>query len=408
LYSSKKWESPLSDLLDRVKALDAELDEWRKSNPFSNESPQTIEVGDSLRRLWYIRIQLSYYHTVTMINRMPPVLYDLILVRSQKQSGPPPDPNLLPPPSYKTDNKCLKACRNSLKLLSLFPRGDIVWIWSLLYYIFYAAASVFGGVLRHPNHPDTTEDLQSLNMSAAFFATLLPADGGSKSVKFMATMCATFERIAKRTIEKEEKEQKAREGSRNTQKKSIFTKTIPKPDGTSASTRASDFVHPGQPSDLTGGMKAPNTESLLNANPFNYSFMGTTFNSDPSARQAMPGVNMIPESGYDLPDAGALNSSFGIPPSFYGMHPHFTGPSVPPNPTLISPSPTSNQFDQMSTYLYPRGHFGDSASTTSSGAVLETSMFSNSNQDFMPPRSWDMSTYMDLNNARMMEMHFLT
>ncbi|KAN0078555.1 Fungal specific transcription factor domain containing protein [Elaphomyces granulatus] len=401
LYSSKKWESPLSDLLDRVKALDAELDEWRKSNPFSNESPQTIEVGDSLRRLWYIRIQLSYYHTVTMINRMPPVLYDLILVRSQKQSGPPPDPNLLPPPSYKTDNKCLKACRNSLKLLSLFPKGDIVWIWSLLYYIFYAATSMFGGVLRNPNHPDTTEDLQSLNMSAAFFATLLPADGGSKSVKFMATMCATFERIAKKAVEKEKagKEQKARDGSRNTSKKSIFTKTIPKPDGTSASThfpRASDFVHLGQPSDLTGGMKAPNTEFLLNANPFYYSFMGTTFNSDPSAGQAMPGVNMIPESGYDLQDAGALNSSFGFPPYFYGMHPHFTGPSVPPNPTPISPSPTPSQFDQMSAYFYPRGYFGDcesAASTTSSGAVLETSTFSNSNQDismenFMQPRSW--------------------
>jgi hypothetical protein len=222
----------------------------------------------------------------------------------------------------------------------------------------------------------------------------LPADGGSKSVKFMATMCAAFERVAKKAIEKEEKEQKAR----NTQKKSIFTKTIPRPDGTSASTHfpsASDFVHPGQPSELTGGMKAPNTESLLNANPFYYSFMGTTFNSDPSAGQAMPGVNMIPESSYDLQDAGALNSSFGFPPYFHGMHPHFTGPSVPANPTPISPSPTPSQFGQMSTFFYPRGYFGDcesAASTTSSGAVLETSTFSNSNL-FMQPRSWDMSIY---------------
>jgi hypothetical protein len=126
LYSSQQ---SLGDLLGRIEALDAELDEWRKSNPFSNESPQTIEVGDSLRRLWYIRIQLSYYHTVTMIHRMPPVLQHLVSFRHKNESGPAPDPNLLPPPSYKIDNKCLKVCRDSLKLLSLFPRGDIVWIW---------------------------------------------------------------------------------------------------------------------------------------------------------------------------------------------------------------------------------------------------------------------------------------
>jgi len=401
LYSSKQWGIPIKDRLDRIKDLNKELEEWQEANPFSkSESLQEVEIGDSLTRLWYIRIQLSYHHTVNMINRMPAIIHGLLSCKEKNTL--PPDPSVIEKPTYESDNTCLKPCRNSLKLLSLFPRGDIVWIWSLLYYVFYAASTVFAGVLRNANHPDAKEDLQSLNMAAAFFATLLPADGGSKSVKFMATMCATFERIAKKMTEKGEKEHKARDGSRHTQKKTLFNaNAVPKPDGTSASAhfhRTGDFVQPGQPSDLNGGMKAPNTESLPNANPFSYSYMGTTFNSDPSAGHAMSGANTTLASGYQFQDV--LDSSFGLPylPSMQGIQSQFIGPSVPLNPTPVSLSTNPSQLDQI---FFPRGFLGDSesaASTMLSGAVLETSTFSNSNRDIsmeelLHPRSWDIGTY---------------
>ena len=270
---------------------------------------------------------------------------------------------------------------------------------SLLYYVFTSAVALFSGVIRNTTHPDIKEDLQSLNMGAAFFTTLLPADGGSKSVKFMATMCATFERIAKKVTEKGEKEHRARDGNRNVQRKNLFaTNAVPKPDGTSVSAnfrRAGDFVQPGQPSDLNGGMKAPNTESLPNTNPFHYSYMGSTFNSDPSAGHAMSGVNTMPASGYQFEDV--LDSSFGLPylHGMQGIQSHFTGPSVPLNPTPVPLSTNPSQLDQM---FFPRGYLGNSesaASAMSSGAVLETSTFSNSNpmEGLLHPQSWDMSTY---------------
>jgi hypothetical protein len=130
LYSSNQWKISIKDRFGRVDDLNKELEEWRETNPFSkSESLQEVEVGDPLTRLWYIRIQLSYFHTMMMINRTHAVIHGLLLAKSARKSKPPPDLSVIPTPTYQSDGVVLGACRSSLKLLSLFPRGDIVWIW---------------------------------------------------------------------------------------------------------------------------------------------------------------------------------------------------------------------------------------------------------------------------------------
>lgn len=76
---------------------------------------------------------------------------------------------------------------------------------SLLYYVFLAASTLFSNILRDTRHSRVREDLQSLNMVAAFFATLAPGEGPNNYAGFMARMSATLERIAKVAIEKNEK-----------------------------------------------------------------------------------------------------------------------------------------------------------------------------------------------------------
>lgn len=76
---------------------------------------------------------------------------------------------------------------------------------ALLYYVFLAASTLFSNILRDTRHSRVQADLQSLNMVAAFFASLAPGEGPNNYARFMARMSATLERIAKVAIAKDEK-----------------------------------------------------------------------------------------------------------------------------------------------------------------------------------------------------------
>lgn len=82
----------------------------------------------------------------------------------------------------------------------------------MLYYVFLAVMTLFVNILRDSHHPKVKDDLQSLNVAATFFATLIPNDWPCYHAKFMARMCANFERIARVVIEREDKAVKTRAG----------------------------------------------------------------------------------------------------------------------------------------------------------------------------------------------------
>lgn len=74
-----------------------------------------------------------------------------------------------------------------------------------MYYVFLAVVTIFSNTIRDTHHPHAREDLQSLNMAATFFATLIPGDGQRNYVGFITRMCTNLERIARTVVEKNEK-----------------------------------------------------------------------------------------------------------------------------------------------------------------------------------------------------------
>ncbi|KAL4941400.1 hypothetical protein BDV06DRAFT_181034 [Aspergillus oleicola] len=65
--------------------------------------------------------------------------------------------------------------------------------------------TIFANILRNSQQPTAKDDLQSLNMAATFFATLVPADGPCNYARFMTRMSTTFERIARSVFERDQK-----------------------------------------------------------------------------------------------------------------------------------------------------------------------------------------------------------
>ena len=64
---------------------------------------------------------------------------------------------------------------------------------------------IFVNILRDSGHPKVKEDIQSLNVAATFFATLIPGDGPCNYARFMTRMCANFERTARTVFERHQK-----------------------------------------------------------------------------------------------------------------------------------------------------------------------------------------------------------
>ncbi|KAJ5103255.1 hypothetical protein N7532_003784 [Penicillium argentinense] len=201
LYSAKALLKPPREIYQVVKELHAELEEWEKDYPFEEEPRQKVAETDFLFGFGSIGLRLVYYNALIMIHRIPLLLNYLISSRE--------DPEELKSLSKAQASKsaviCVQAARDTLKLVNNMPWGDIAWLWSLLYYVFLAAATIFSNILRDTRHSSVREDLHSLNMAATFFATLVPGDGPANYAGFMTRMSANLERIARLAIEKDEK-----------------------------------------------------------------------------------------------------------------------------------------------------------------------------------------------------------
>ncbi|OKP14788.1 Activator of stress genes 1 [Penicillium subrubescens] len=202
LYSAKALLKSPHEIYQSVQELDAELRAWRKDYPFDENPRQKVAEPNFLMGFAAIGLHFVYYNALIMIHRIPLLLNYLINER--------PEPRELKALSKahaaKSSVICVTAARDTLRMVNNMPWGDIAWVWSLLYYIFLAAATIFSHIIRDTRHSQIQDDLQSLNMVATFFATLShPGDGPAHYAGFMTRMSANLERIARLAIEKEEK-----------------------------------------------------------------------------------------------------------------------------------------------------------------------------------------------------------
>ncbi|KAF9884810.1 hypothetical protein FE257_001226 [Aspergillus nanangensis] len=206
LYSAKALhnKSP-TEVLEIVRELHQDLEEWKNASAFSQQLKQRGSGDDFLVGFATAGLQCLYYNSLIMIHRLPQIIHFAYSHRLASGAHMRFDYKTILSESSASTAICVQAARDTLKLVNNLPWGDVAWIWSLLYYVFLAVMTIFVNILRDSRHPKAKEDLQSLNMAATFFATLLPADGSCNYARFMTQMCANFERVARTVYERDQK-----------------------------------------------------------------------------------------------------------------------------------------------------------------------------------------------------------
>ncbi|KAL2850032.1 fungal-specific transcription factor domain-containing protein [Aspergillus pseudodeflectus] len=203
-YSARALENKsTADICEMIHQLHAELDNWKSECHFDILLKRRGSGEDFLAGFASAGLFLVYYNSLIMIHRLPMLIN--FIYQSRADSVPEFDLKLILSQSSSSAAICVQAARDTLKLVNNLPWGDIAWIWSLLYYVFLAVMTIFANILRNSQQATAKDDLQSLNMAATFFATLVPADGPCNYARFMTRMSTTFERIARTVLERDQK-----------------------------------------------------------------------------------------------------------------------------------------------------------------------------------------------------------
>ncbi|CAI7664438.1 unnamed protein product [Penicillium bialowiezense] len=201
LYSAKALLRPPIEIYRTVKELHAELEEWNLDSPPLSDHQVKTEERDFLYGFAALGLRFVYYNALIMIHRVPLFINYIVTARNEPEKLQ----ALSKAHAAKSGAIGAQAARETLKLINNMPWGDIAWTWSLLYYVFLAATTIFSAILRDTRHPHVQADLQSLNMASTFFATLTPGGGPNNYAGFMTRMSATLERIARVVVEKDDK-----------------------------------------------------------------------------------------------------------------------------------------------------------------------------------------------------------
>lgn len=193
--------------------------------------------------------------------------------------------------------------------------------------------NIFVNILRDPQNEKVKDDLQSLNMAATFFATLIPGDGPGHYARFMTRMCANFERIARVVVERNQRtvkpsETKHHSSSRKSSTTAKDQKSVravsPQSSRTSAYSKSGSS--PPVPSSVRLSIDIPNLEGLPPVNSAGYvvpddltpsPVQGPTFSSHPVTTtttqplsQSTPAPPSGPPRSYDSSLPTGLESSF--------------------------------------------------------------------------------------------------
>ncbi|PWY78530.1 hypothetical protein BO94DRAFT_180223 [Aspergillus sclerotioniger CBS 115572] len=322
LYSAKALENKApEEIYDNIRELHEELEEWKRVNSFEFRMKQRGAGEDFLIGFASAGLQFVYYNTMIMIHRLPLMIQFASAHYIAKGDPPPMDHDLIMREATASSAVCVQAARDTVRLVNNLPWGDIAWIWSLLYYIFLAVMNIFVSILREPHDEKAKDDLQSLNMAATFFATLIPGDGPCHYARFMTKMCANFERVARAVLERTQKAVKP-ETKRHSASRTNSTSTKP--------TRSTS----PNPSHTT-------THHKSHSNPPSSSPV-YSMNIDIPNLEGLPPVN---SSGYVIPD----NLSPSPTPEPTLSLPATTIPTQP----LSQPPPPSQPYNTTTTSTTP-------------------------------------------------------
>jgi hypothetical protein len=129
LYSATSWTKSLAEIRQVVKALNAEIAEWRQGSPFADTEPFKEYNDDPFGRLWCIYIQIHYYHSLVMVNQTPLVYDDRLSSDANNSPRQRNGRKKYNDQFYESARTCLQAARETMKLVYNIPREELSWIW---------------------------------------------------------------------------------------------------------------------------------------------------------------------------------------------------------------------------------------------------------------------------------------
>ncbi|PWY79896.1 C6 transcription factor [Aspergillus eucalypticola CBS 122712] len=381
LYAAKALEnkSP-EEIYNNIRELHDELEEWKRVNALEFRMKQRGAGQDFLIGFASAGLQFVYYNTMIMIHRLPLMIQFASAHCIARGNHPPMDYDLISSEASASAAICVQAARDTVRLVNNLPWGDIAWIWSLLYYIFLAVMNIFVNILRDPQHKKVEDDLQSLNMAATFFATLIPGDGPGHYARFMTKMCANFERIARVVVERYQRTVKPSETKHHSSfRKSSTTAKDQKsvravsPQSSRTSTYSKSGSSPPVPSSVRLSIDIPNLEGLPPVNSAGYvvpddltpsPVQGPTFSSHPVTTtttqplsQSTPAPPSGPPRSYDSSLPTGLESPF-FPITVNSDGFNFSQPELWQIPLTadweVTPHALGSLFGPDFNYLFPQ------------------------------------------------------
>ncbi|KAI0600444.1 fungal-specific transcription factor domain-containing protein [Biscogniauxia sp. FL1348] len=208
LYSTKATKLSDGELLQTISELDKELETWKDNIDIDYRPEHEINASHTPLILHIAMLHFSYYNTLTTIHRMS-VHHGYWTSRLSNYAIQGLNAKPLNPRVFSSAALCASAARATISLLKYIPQGDFSCVWMILYFPVSALVTLFGNILQNPNDPRARSDTKLMNLVVTFLSTL-GQEAETGGVHRMLSVCSEFERIAKRVIDKAEKDTSSR------------------------------------------------------------------------------------------------------------------------------------------------------------------------------------------------------
>ncbi|SPO00730.1 related to transcriptional activator Mut3p [Cephalotrichum gorgonifer] len=208
LYSTKATKQSAGELLNTIGELDKELEDWKDQIPIDFRPEHEIKASHTPLILHVVMLHFAYYNCLTTIHRMS-VHHGYWTSRLSNFAIQGLNSRPLNPRIFSSAALCTAAARASISLLKYIPQGDFNCVWLILYFPVTSLVALFGNILQNPLDPRAKSDTKLMNLVVNFLS-MLGQEAETGGVHRMLGVCSEFERIARKVIEKAEKEQSSR------------------------------------------------------------------------------------------------------------------------------------------------------------------------------------------------------
>ncbi|OIW29907.1 fungal-specific transcription factor [Coniochaeta ligniaria NRRL 30616] len=263
LYSTKAVKQSDGELLNTIGELDEELENWKDSIPIDFRPEHEIKASHTPLILHVVVLHLTYYNCLTTIHRMS-IHHGYWTSRLSNYAIQGLNAKPLNPRVFSSAALCTAAARASISLLKYIPQGDFSCVWLILYFPVSALVTLFGNILQNPLDPRARSDTRLMNLVVTFLSTL-GQEAETGGVHRMLGVCSEFEKIAKKVIDKAERDNALRRKRKNHDGSATTAKSNPAPPPPRPTVTQSPKPAPAQtPRPVTSSSTTPHASHQTN------------------------------------------------------------------------------------------------------------------------------------------------